>query len=483
MRIAALALGLALGLGYAGQPPNAKLPKPATPNSPLPERFAEADADTAGANEAALSAWWQTLGDAQLNGLVARALAANLNVKLAGQRILEARAARRISSSALLPAVEAGDSAQRIRGGFNQGNVHVGGTGDAPGLISALETNAFQLGFDASWEIDFFGGKRRAVEAAQAYVQGSVEARRDVLVSLLSEVARNYVELRGAQRRLQLTRDNLELQRDSLHLTQVRAEAGLGNELDLERQRAQSENTEALLPQLEARIAQQIHALSVLLAMPPQGLRQELAAPAPLPALPLEVPAGLPAELLQRRPDLRQAEAEITAATARIGVARAEFFPKITLTGAAGRQSADWSGFTFGAGNFFSFGPGIKLPLFTAGRLKAHLEVEKQRYEEAVTSYQSTVLRSLRETEDSLTAYHRERERRERLGAAVHSSKETVRLAREVYLSGLADFLSVLDAQREQLALETDLALSDTAALTNLVALYKALGGGWAIAP
>lgn len=449
----------------------------------VPAKFTSSGPDSRSSNEPALANWWVSLGDPELNSLIARAVASNLDVKLAGQRLLEARAARRLSRADLLPTVESSDSFQRIRGGFNQGIIHVDRQGGSPGLISAFETNAFQLGFDASWEIDFFGGKRHALAAATAEVQASGEARHDILISLLAEVARNYIELRGAQRRMQLTRANLDLQKDSLHLTEVRSEAGLGTQLDLERQRAQLEATAALVPQLQLEIVRQIHALSTLLAQQPEALRSELAASAPLPAMPPEVPAGLPADLLKRRPDIRRADAEIAATTARVGVARADFFPKITLTGAAGRQSAEWSGFTLGAGNFFSIGPGVKLPLFTGGRLRANLEVQKQRLEESLTAYQNTVLQSLRETEDSLEAYNRERERRARLDASVRASRETSELARDVYLSGLSDFLGVLDAQRQQLSAETDLALSDTTALTDLVALYKALGGGWSVAP
>jgi NodT family efflux transporter outer membrane factor (OMF) lipoprotein len=445
----------------------------------VPPKFASAGPDALHSDEASLQRWWLTLNDAELNSLIARCIGSNLDLDLARQRVLEARAMRQISRADLFPTVESSDSVQRIRGGFNQGIIHVAGQGGAPGLISAFETNAYQLGFDASWEIDFFGGKRHALEAATAEVRANEEARRDVLVLLLAETARDYLELRGAQRQLELTNDNIALQKDSLHLTEVRADAGLGNRLDLERQRAQLESTNALVPQLQLRIAQQIHALSVLLGQPPAFLQNELAAVAPLPHTPPEVPAGLPADLLKRRPDIREADAETAAASARIGVAHADFFPKITLTGAAGRQSADWSGFTLGAGNFFSFGPGVKLPLFTGGRLKANYAVQKQRYEESLTSYRSTVLRSLRETEDGLEAYNRERERGERLSEAVRASELATKLARDVYTGGLADFLSVLDAQREQLQAETDLVVSNTAALTDLVALYKALGGGW----
>jgi outer membrane protein TolC len=183
--------------------------------------------------------------------------------------------------------------------------------------------------------------------------------------------------------------------------------------------------------------------------------------------------------LLKRRPDIREAEAHLAAETARVGVARADLFPKILLTGSAGRQATEPSGLTLGAGNFFGFGPAITLPIFTGGRIRANIEAQKQRLNQALTEYQSTVLRSLEETEDSLVAYGHERDRREKLAAAVDASGQATMLANELYTRGLADFLSVLDAQQQQLAAEDDLARSDTAVTTNLIALYKALGGGW----
>jgi NodT family efflux transporter outer membrane factor (OMF) lipoprotein len=448
------------------------------PKTDIPGSFSSPGADASVTNEAVLAQWWLALEDPTLTSLIKRAAESSLDLKLASERLLEARAARQLSRSDLFPTVEGSSSAQRIRGGFNQGIVHVGGNG-SPGLISAFETNVFQLGFDSSWELDFFGGKRRALEAATAEVEAGREAVNDVMVSLLAEVGRNYAELRGAQRQLQLTRDNIGLQKDSLHLTEVRAEAGLGNSLDVERQKSQLESTEALVPQLEASIAQRIHALSILLAKPPGALLDELSVASAMPKTPPEVPAGLPSDLLKRRPDIRRVEAEIASAAANVGVAKAEFFPKITLTGSAGRQSANLSGLTVGVGNFFSIGPSVKLPLFTGGRLKANLAVQKERLDESMTTYQSTVLQSLRETEDALSQYNSERQRRELVAQSVHSSEETTRLARDLYVSGLADFLSVIDAQRQQLSLETDLAVSDTNALTALVSLYKALGGGW----
>ena len=420
--------------------------------------------------------WWTTLDDPELNSLEERALAANLDLQLAAQRLLEARAARRVSRADLLPQVQSSDSLQRVRGGLTSGVFHPGSSAN---VIAPFETNIFQFGFDASWEIDLFGGKRHALKAATADVRAMEEARRDTLVSVAAEVARNYAELRGFQRRIAITRANIELQADSLHLTKVRAEAGLGNEFDVERQAAQLATTQAAEPSLRAAEAQAIHRISVLLALEPEKLAAELTEVKPVPTAPPAVPVGLPSDLLKRRPDVRQVDAEIAAATERVGVAHADLFPKISLTGNMGRQGTDFPGLTLGAGNFFAIGPAITLPIFTGGNIRANIAVQKERLEETVTQYRSVVLRSLEETEDALAAYGRERERHERLTAAVEASRQATGLASELYVRGLADFLSVLDAQRQQLAAEDDLAQSDAAVITDLVAVYKALGGGW----
>lgn len=472
-----LAMALALPAAAAGDLPKAgpryQPPTAAVPDSYQPQPAGIGTAPAAGN-------WWAELHDAELTSLIGRAVKANLDLKLASSRVLEARAARQISRSALLPEVGANNSDQRVRGGLTGGlfNPNRGASGSSS-LLAPFETNVFQLGFDASWEIDFFGGRRRALEAASADVAGVEEARRDLLVSLLAEVARNYAELRGDQRRLAIARSNIELQQDSLHLARVRADAGLGTQLDVERQAAQLDTTRAVVPSLEAAQAQTIHRLGVLLGEQPGELLQELTVAEPLPLVPPNVPVGLPADLLKRRPDIREAEARVAAETARVGVARADLFPKILLTGAAGRQGTSPSGLTLGAGNFFSIGPAVTLPIFTGGKIRANIAAQKQRLEQALTAYQSAVLQSLEETENSLVAYGREKERREILVAAVESSRQATHLATEVYTRGLADFLSVLDAQRQQLAAEDDLAQSDTAVVTDLVALYKALGGGW----
>ncbi|MBV9085755.1 MAG: efflux transporter outer membrane subunit [Acidobacteriaceae bacterium] len=445
-----------------------------------PDRFAEQTNAPGTTTDAAVEKWWATLNDAELTKLIDRGIESNLDLKAAGQRLLEARASRRITRGDLLPSIESSNSFRQIRGGFEDGNIHLGNLPPGGGIfVSPFETNIFQLGFDASWEIDLFGGKRHALQAATAEVASAEEARRDALVSLSGEIARNYMELRGAQRRLALTKQNIALQQDSLHLTQVRVDAGLGAQLDVERQQEQLASSEALVPSLQKEISLSIHALSVLLAQPPSALQQELEGEGQLPPNPPTVPVGLPGDLLTRRPDLRQSRAQLIAAAARVGAAKADLFPKIVVTGLAGRQATDLSGFTIGAGNFFAVGPGITLPIFEAGKIRANIAVKKQQYEEAVTEYQKAVLTALRESEDSLAGYGREQERREKLSAAVQASQQATQMATELYRRGLTDFISVLDAQRDQLANEDALVQSNTAVLTDLIALYKSLGGGW----
>jgi len=459
-------------------------PKYQAPQTAVPDSYNQ-QAGAAGTNtDPAVGKWWTTLNDAELTALIERAVRANLDLRIASSRILEARAARRVTRADLLPTVESRNTIQRVRGGLTSGlfNVNKSSQGSSS-LLTPFESSVYQFGFDASWEIDFFGGRRRALEAATADVAAVGEARRDTLVSLLAEVARNYSELRGYQRRLDITNQNIDLQQDSLNLTRVRADAGLGTQFDVERQTAQLATTRALIPALETAEIQTIHRIGVLLGEEPGALFNELAHAEPLPAVPPDVPVGLPGDLLKRRPDVRQAEIKVAAETARVGVARADLFPKILLTGAAGRQGTEPSALTVGAGNFFSFGPAITLPIFTAGKIRGNIEAQKQRLDQALTDYQSTVLRSLEETENALTAYGHEKDRQGKLVAAVEASRQATMLASEVYTRGLSDFLSVLDAQRQQLAAEDDLAQSDTAVITNLVALYKALGGGWEAIP
>ena len=419
--------------------------------------------------------WWKSFNDDEFNRLVERAVRANLDLKLAAARVAEARAQAGIARSGLLPSVNASASASRNR----QRVIAVSPGPSASAHLVPIEFNNYQGGFDASWELDLFGSVRRGLQAANADTRAAAEARRDVLVTLLGEVGRSYVELRGFQLRREIAEKNINIQQDTLHLTEARAKAGLATELDVSRARAQLETTESVIPTLQSGIENSIHHLSVLLGEEPSALRAELLPSAPVPLLPPEVPTGMPSELLERRPDIRQAEAQVMAATARVGEAKADFFPRFLLLGTAARQASQLHDLTLGMGNVFGAGPAITLPIFTGGRLRSQLRVQDARLQQAVISYRKVILSALEETEDGLVNYSQEQKRRERLEDAVKSNEEAVQLSSETYRAGLTDFLSVLDAERELYANEDLLAQSRTTQAVNLVALYKALGGGW----
>ncbi len=429
--------------------------------------------------------WWSSFRDAELDSLMARAVDRNLDVKLAIERVLEARSASGIARSGYVPSIAADASAIRLRGGFNQGVIRAvpssNSTNARPSLISPFETNVFQGNLSASWELDVFGGIRRGVRAASADVAAAEENRHDVLVILLGDVGRVYAQLRGFQRRLEIANKNIDAQQETLDLTKARAKAGLATELDVSRARAQLESTKAVVPTLLSGIEVSIHRLSVLVAEEPGALRSELEKTAPIPSAGPDVEVGLPSDLLKRRPDIRRAEAQLAAATARVGEAKADLFPRFTLTGAAGRQATQLHDLTLGLGNFFSVGPGISLPLFTGGRIRSNIAFRTSRQRAALIGYQSSTLNALEEVQNALVNFSQEQERRDRLSNAVDQSQLAVDLATQQYRAGLVDFLSVLDAQRELYANEDQLVQSQTSVTTNLVTLYRALGGGWSV--
>ncbi len=343
------------------------------------------------------------------------------------------------------------------------------------------QSNFYQAGFDASWELDVFGGIRRGIEAADAEVEATVEARRDVLVTLLAEVARNYVDVRGLQAQIGVARQNLEAQKKTLELTQARLQAGRAAELDVVRAQAQVSTTASLIPLLDARRIQATHRLAVLLGREPGSLREELLKAAAIPAPPPEVPVGLPSDLLRRRPDLRRAERELAAATSRIGVATAELYPKFSLTGVFGLESIDASDFVKAGSRAWSVGPTIRWSLFQGGRIRAKIEVENARQEQAAILYERSILVALQEVEDALVAYAKEQAHRAELAESVAATLKAVDLADQRYTQGLADFLSVLDAQRSLYGTQDALIQSEGRISGHLVALYKALGGGWVL--
>src|SRR5215472_7180422 len=424
-------------------------------------------------------AWWKSFNDAELDSLIVRATQANYDVKLSVARVEEARAASGIANSSFYPQIGAGVSAQRIRQN-GVGLVPSGSTSmQVRPVIFPFESNNYQGRFDASWEIDVFGRIRRQAEAARADLQSSEQDRRNVLITVFGDVGRYYAELRGQQLRLDIAKKNAAVAEDELKLTRDLAQAGQTTQRDVAQAEAQLESIQAQIPQLNNGIAISIHRLSVLTGQEPDALSSELGAHNSLPLLPPEVPTGLPSDLLSRRPDIQSAEAQLAAATARVGVAKADYFPTFTLFGSAGRQAAQLHELTLGLGNFYAAGPSISVPVFTGGRIRSNVAAQNARVKQADAVYQRTVLNSLEEVENALVNYAEDQSRRDHLQSTVRASEDARDLATVQYRAGLADFLTVLDSERTLFENEDLLAQSQTALVQDLVALYKALGGGW----
>lgn len=443
------------------------------PQVPVPNQWTVAPARGTSTKPPETVDWWSSFQDSELNSLIERAVGRNLDLKLALERVQEARAARGVARSGYFPTIEATASITRNR----QRVIAPGTQGSAK--VVPVEFNNLQGELAESWELDVFGGIRRGVQAASADTAAAEENRRDVLVILLGDVGRVYAQLRGLQRRLEIANKNINTQQDTLDLTTARAKAGLATELDVSRAAAQLETTKAAVPTLLSGIDVSIHRLSVLLGEEPGALRSELEKVSPIPTAGPDIEVGLPSDLLKRRPDIRRSEAQLAAATARIGEAKADLFPRFVLTGTAGRQATQLHDLTLGAGNFFSVGPGISLPLFTGGRIRSNIAVQTSRQREALISYQASILNALEEVQNALVNYSQEQERRDRLNQAAQHSQLAVDLAAEQYRAGLVDFLSVLDAQRELYADEDQAVQSQTSVTTDVIALYRALGGGW----
>lgn len=455
--------GCAVGPDY--HPPQAQLPSswvgPTT--APASQPVALADKD--------LARWWTVFQDPVLTSLAQRAIGANLDLRQAGSRIRQARAARGAAISRLGPAIDAGASYLRSQSPGAAGGP--GGGGSPP------PTNRFQAAFDAGWELDIFGGARRNVEAADADLQVAVENRRNVLVTLTAEVARSYVDLRAYQQRAQIARQNLQAQQHSVELTRKRFEGGFVSGLDVANADALVATTAAQIPLLEAAARQAMYGLSVLLGREPGALVPELSSVSAVPAVPPSVPTGIPSDLLRRRPDIRAAEASIRAATARIGVATADLFPKFSITGSLGFEAGNLDARLNRFSRFWAFGPSVSWRVFDTGSVLSGIEVQKALEEQAVVAYAQTVLTAVQEVENALVASAGEQEHRQALVQAVAANRKAVDLAMRLYAGGQTDFLNVLQAQRSLYASEDALAESSAAACTDLIALYKALGGGW----
>jgi outer membrane protein, multidrug efflux system len=419
----------------------------------------------AASQDARLIKWWADFNDSSFVSLIERAMKSNLDIKLAQERILQARASRGVVSAGLWPTVDATADYTRSRT-------------PAPIGQRARISNQFQTGWDAAWELDFFGGTRRNIEASDADIQAAIEDRRDVLVTLTAEVAVNYAELRGFQQRIIIAQDNLKAQQHSEGIVRQRFEGGFVSALDLANAEAQVATTLSQIPVFETSAQQSIYTIAVLLGQEPQSLLSELSPSAPIPMTPPEIPAGLPSEILRRRPDIRRTEAQIHAATARIGVATADLFPKFNLTGSVGYRNSD-PGALQQRDNFWSVGPSVDWQIFNMGRVGANIDVQKALQRQSMLSYKKTILTALQDVENALIAYSKEKQHQQFLMDAVAANQKAVNLATQLYTEGQTDFLSVLDAQRSLFASEDALVQSTQNLVTDLIGLYKALGGGW----
>ena len=426
----------------------------------LGQSFAEVSTDPE-----ALKIWWKSFGDAGLDSLMNKALADNLDVKMALARIDQARAERRGTRAELFPTVNVTAGAQR------QSN-------PLPGLAPGIKYNLFELGFDALWEIDLFGRQQRRLEAASADLEGANEQYRQALVVLSADVARNYIDYRSLQRQLQITRSNLEAQQHTLALTERLSNEGVGTRHDVVRARAQTETTSAQIPALEAGVIAALRQLEVLIGQQPGKLDVELNASAALPVAPARQLLASPAETIRWRPDIRVAERQLAAATAMQGAAIAELFPKVSLSAFLGLRNTDIENLFKSAA--FSYGTAANLmqPLLNFGRIQAGIDLAKAQQQEAYLAYQKAVLDALQETETALTHYLKEEIRRQTLARAVADQRESVRLSQLRYHEGVISFLDVLDSQRALYFAEIELARSEALVSTNLIAVYKALGGG-----
>ncbi|MGH8290355.1 MAG: efflux transporter outer membrane subunit [Steroidobacteraceae bacterium] len=416
--------------------------------------------------------FWTQFEDPVLNCMMSDALTANYDLRIALGRLVQARALRNESLFDLAPTVTAS-------GGYSKQRVPA--VEDPFG--EPYTTKLYDAGFDATWELDFFGGVRRGIQARNAELEGEVANLHDAQVSVIAEVARNYFELRGEQSELAVARANVRNQQQVLTLAQAKLTAGSGTDLDVARAQSQLSTTLSTIGPLEAAISRSIHRLSVLTGREPEAMSGILSSPHELPPLPPIVPVGTPEELLRRRPDIRAAERNLAASTALVGVAISNLFPKVTFTGSFGYAAAEPAGFGSSASQSYMVGPGITWAAFDLGRVRAQIAGARAGAVIALDEYHQTVLDALEDAEDALVTEARARDQLLHAQDAARESATAARLAEIRYKGGMVDFLSVLDAERTELQTEDALARSRTDTATSLIAVYKALGGGWETAP
>ncbi len=413
------------------------------------------------ATETEITQWWTYFKDAQLDHLIGLTLENNLDLEQARSRVLEARAQRSIASSSGWPSFGISGSASR------------GKSGEAP------SASLYTSGLDAAWEIDIFGRVRRSAEAATADLEATKERMHAVRVTLLAEVALNYLDVRSFQKRVELAQVNSAIQQQTYDLIRSRQESGLASELETGEGKSTLADIQARIPPLKAGLSRAMHRLAVLVGRKPGVLDEYLTESIGIPMAPPEIPIGIPADLLRRRPDIRQAERELAAQTARVGVATADLYPRFALNGILSFQATQASNLFSTLSRVLSLGPVFQWNIFNAGSVRNNIMVHNERQKQALLHYEKSVLTALEEVENSLVSYARELDRREHLKEAVAASKETVFLAESMYRVGLEDFSHVLDAQRRLFSQEDQLTTSTAEVTGNLIRLYKALGGGW----
>lgn len=468
-------LGSAL-LSACAVGPDFKAPDPA-----LPERWR----DPAVTSDAVEQAWWKQFHDATLDDLVERALANNANVQIAMLRVAQSRVLRNADSGALWPNVNAKAGYQRERqsevGTATRMIDLIAPAGNREQIVSLLAEpfSVYQAGFDVGWELDLWGRLRRTIEADDANVRSSEQDLRDAQLSLIGEVVRGYLELRGAQDQLRIATADAAASADLVELTEYRVKGGLVDQLDLATQRARLADARSSLPQLKQQEVQLLSALAVLLNQPPGSLDAQLVAAPPTFTLPPAVAGGVPSEVARRRPDIQRAEAQLHAATAEIGVAVADLYPRFTLTGSFLQESLHPSDVGEWGARQWSIGPSISLPIFDGGRRRAVVQVRKLDQQQAAVTYQQTVLRAWHEIETALSGYGAEQEHNRELSTALAASRDAYDIARVRYDHGMINYLAELEARRTLLQTERAYSQSNIQLGTQLVAVYKAFGGGW----
>lgn len=465
--------------------PDYQAPKPTTPAS-----FNTLASDGGSKPQATATnpAWWKSFNDPQLDSLIVRAVEGNLSLQQAVLRIAGSRQQLNQARGAWLPSVNGKVSAQRqqagLKGIMESQGVYQQVDQTNPALSSTLDeltkpVGLYQGTLDASWELDLWGKVRRQVEQADAQQQASLESRNDALVSLEAEVARTWLQLRGAQAIAQTLNNQVEVAQQTLELTQSQQKNGLAPALDVEKARAQLSSLRAQLPQYEAQIQQAMNGLAVLMGKSPGALDRELSAVRALPALPKIVPVGLPSTLARRRPDVREAEAKLHEATANIGVSVAQLFPDLSLSGQFGMRNTDVSYLDNWSSHFYSFGPSVSVPIFQGGRLVASVKMARAQQASAALNYRQTVLTALQDVENALVSYRTDQQQVEGLDQTVEAFQNAVDLANDSYSKGLSSFIDALDAQRQLNQAQQQAISARLQSSLDLVALYKALGGGW----